>query len=84
MIRLKIMTPNQGLIFDKDVKYVDVKTTNGHLGLQENIMPMIGVLENGHITIKFENTPDKIGIVCNGTLYVDKESGIKIFTSAFS
>lgn len=84
MIRLKIMTPNQGLIFDEDVKYVDVKSNNGHIGLQQNITPMIGVLENGQITIKFENKPDKKGIVCNGTLYVDRKSGIKIFTSAFS
>ncbi len=84
MIKLKIMTPDSGICFENEVKYVDVKTQTGHIGLQHGITPMIAALDNGACTIKRDNQPDLVGIVCKGTLYVDKQEGIKIFTSGFA
>lgn len=78
------MTPDQGICFESDVKYVDVNTTTGHIGLQRGITPMVATLKNSICTIrKSEQEIIKV-VICGGTLYVDKEKGIKIFTSSFA
>lgn len=78
------MNPDQGVCFNEQVQYVDVNTIDGHIGLQEKITPMIAVLKNSNCRIKTINN-DVIEIVlCGGTLIVDKNEGIKIFTKAFA
>lgn len=77
------MTPDDGVCYNDEVKYMDIKTSNGHIGLQEGITPMIAAIENGMFKIKVSNDSWISGLLCKGTLYVDKENGIKVFTSAF-
>lgn len=83
MIQLKIMTPDHGVCYDQEVKYLDIKTLTGHIGVQQNITPMIAAVGNGMFKIQKPDGSWISGIMCKGTLYVDKEIGIKVFTSAF-
>lgn len=78
------MSPDQGVCFQSNVLYVDVNTTTGHIGLQEGITPMVASLKNSVCTIKKTEQDIIKVIVCGGTLYVDKEKGIQIFTSNFA
>lgn len=84
MISLKIMTPDQGVCFESEVKYVDVNTKTGHIGLQKGITPMVAALKNSVCTIKKTEQEIIKVVICGGTLYVDKDKGIKIFTSSFA
>lgn len=78
------MTPDQGVCFESNVKYVDVNTITGHIGLQQGITPMVATLKNSICTIKKSEQEIVKVVVCGGTLFVEKEKGIKIFTSSFA
>lgn len=84
MINLKIMAPDHGVCYNEPVQYVDVNTIDGHIGLQQNITPMIAVLKNSNCKIKTLNNETIEIVLCGGTLIVDRNEGIKIFTKAFA
>ena len=83
MIRLKIMTPDDGVMIDEDIVYMDVLTTDGHIGLQKDITPMVAKLKPGPTTITRADKTKRTGILLDALLYVDRTIGIKVMASKF-
>lgn len=83
MIRLKIMTPDDGVMLDEDIKYIDVVTSEGHLGLQEGIVQMVAKLKKGPTVITRAGGEKRTGLLLNAVLYVDRKQGIKILANKF-
>lgn len=83
MIHLKIMTPDDGVMIDEDIIYIDVLTLDGHIGLQQDITPMVAKLKQGPTTITKADKTKRTGILLDAVLYVDRTVGIKIMASKF-
>lgn len=50
-LNLKIVTPN-GILFDGDVESVNVKTTEGYIGILEWHIPIVANIDIGPMTYK--------------------------------
>ncbi len=83
MIHLKIIDPINGVSYDNDIQSMEVITTEGHLGLQANLIPTVANLVNGKCYITFKDNTKRDGIFTGGLLYVDKIKGIVILTNFF-
>ncbi len=83
MIHLKIIDPIHGVSYDNDILSMEVITTEGHLGLQANIIPIVANLINGKCYITFKDNTKRDGIFTGGLLYCDKIKGIVILTNYF-
>lgn len=83
MIHLKIIDPINGVSYDNDINSIEVITTEGHIGLQANVMPIVANLVSGKCYITFKDNTKRDGIITGGLLYCDRVKGIIILAEYF-
>ncbi|NQZ65663.1 MAG: ATP synthase F1 subunit epsilon [Mycoplasmatales bacterium] len=79
---LKIITPH-GVLWNKEVDIVTVKTTEGYVGILHGKSPIVSALEIDEIIINKRGTPECVeGAIAGGLLYVTPNT-VDIITDAF-
>ncbi len=74
VLKLKIYSPN-GLMFEKDVTVVTVRTVEGEMGLLERRAPIIAKLKVDKVVAK-DNTQTYEYVIDDGFLHCDGENVI--------
>lgn len=77
-LQLKVITPN-GMYFEGEVNRVDVKTTNGYMGIMANHIPLVGNIVPSKLTIA--SSKDEQSAISGGVIYIEKD-GVTIISDA--
>jgi len=70
LFKLKIVTP-KGIYYDGDVEILNVRTSNGQLGILANHLPLASVLEINEMNFVVDGKRKEYAI-SGGFIYVDK------------
>lgn len=77
LIRLKIFTP-YGIKFDQDIRMVEIKTSEGYIGLMCNHVPFAASLQPNVVYITYEDGTRESAVLDSATVFSTRKI-IKIF-----